>query len=74
MGENCDDHKARSDVKVFATSETYEIEGFEFLFGMVIWHNLLFAVNAVSKTMQVENIDINVALVQLKGLVVYLQN
>ncbi|KAL9286281.1 putative HAT dimerization domain, ribonuclease H-like superfamily [Arabidopsis thaliana] len=74
LAENCDDPKARSDADCLATSETHGIGGFEFLFGMVIWYNLLFTMNTVSKALQSENIDIELALVQLKGLVSYLQN
>jgi len=74
LAENCDDPKARSDADCLATSETHRIGGFEFLFGMVIWYNLLFTMNTVSKALQSENIDIELALVQLKGLVSYLQN
>lgn len=73
LAENCDGPKARSDAEVIATSETQGIGEFEFLFSMVIWYDLLFAVNSVSKAMQLENIDIDAALVQLKRLVSYLQ-
>lgn len=45
---------------------TSEIENFEFLLGMIIWHNLLFAVNSVSKTFQAEDMHIDVAIHQLK--------
>ena len=31
---------------------THEIENFEYLVGMIIWQNLLFTVNSVSKTLQ----------------------
>ncbi|GMP65562.1 hypothetical protein CsSME_00026297 [Camellia sinensis var. sinensis] len=41
---------------------TSEIENFEFLLGMIIWHNLLFAVNSVSKTFQAEDMHIDVAI------------
>ena len=73
LAENCDDPGARSDAEVLATSETHGIGGYEFLLNMVIWYNLLFVVNAVSKSMQSTDIDIDGALLQLKGLVSYLQ-
>ncbi|XP_048635320.1 uncharacterized protein LOC125608838 [Brassica napus] len=49
-------------------SETHGIGSFEFLFGMVVWYDLLFVVNTVSKSLQSENIDINVAIHLLQGL------
>lgn len=48
-----------------------ELEVFEFLFGMVVWYDLLFVVNTVSKSLQSENIDIDAAIHQLNGLVLY---
>ncbi|OAP01504.1 hypothetical protein AXX17_AT3G32630 [Arabidopsis thaliana] len=74
LAENCDDPKARSDADALATSETHGIGGFELLFGLVIWYDLLFIVNTVSKVMQIENIAIDTALVQLKGLLSYFRN
>ncbi|XP_048446217.1 zinc finger MYM-type protein 1-like [Pyrus x bretschneideri] len=47
----------------------HELENFEFLFGMVIWHELLFAINIVSKTLQKEDMHIDVAIDQLKWLI-----
>lgn len=41
---------------------------------MVILYDLLFAVNTVSKALQSDHIDIDDAVVQLKGLVLYLNN
>ena len=38
-----------------------ELENFEFLLGMVIWHELLFAINIVSKTLQKEDMHIDIA-------------
>ena len=46
---------------------------FEFLFGMVIWYNLLFVVNIVSKFLQREDMRINVAIENLKGLIAFLE-
>lgn len=40
---------------------------------MVIWYNLLHAVNIVSKTLQNESMDIGVAITQLKGLISFLE-
>ncbi|KAL7235102.1 hypothetical protein ACSBR1_018565 [Camellia fascicularis] len=50
---------------------THELETFEFLFSIVIWYNLLFHVNSVSKLLQSEDMDIADAVKQLDGLVKY---
>ncbi|KAF8044639.1 hypothetical protein N665_7371s0001 [Sinapis alba] len=71
--ENSQDPGARSEVECLAISETHGIGGFEFLFGMVIWYDVLFVVNTVSKTLQSEDIDIDDAIAQLKGLVSFFQ-
>ena len=48
---------------------TYELESFEFLLGMTIWYGILFAVNSVSKNLQLKDMHIDVAIDQLKGLI-----
>lgn len=53
---------------------THELENFEFLFGMIIWHNLLFATNVVSKILKAEDMDIDTAINQLKGLISFFEN
>ncbi|XP_028116344.1 uncharacterized protein LOC114314100 [Camellia sinensis] len=63
-------HNTKSEDESLAT---YEIENFEFLLGMIIWHNLLFAVNLVSKIFQREDMHIDVAIIQLKGLITFLE-
>ncbi|CAA7017942.1 unnamed protein product [Microthlaspi erraticum] len=47
MAENSNDPQEQSDAECLATSETHGIESFEFLVSMVIWYNLLSAVNIV---------------------------
>ncbi|KAJ3692306.1 hypothetical protein LUZ60_012656 [Juncus effusus] len=47
-----------------------ELENFEFLLCVVIWYEMLFRVNIVSKLLQSEDMDICVAVEQLKGLVI----
>lgn len=74
LAESTDDPKTRSDAEALALSETHGIGGFEFLFGIVIWYDLLFVVNTASKSMQSESIDIDAAIHQLKGLVSYFKN
>ncbi|WOG95836.1 hypothetical protein DCAR_0415165 [Daucus carota subsp. sativus] len=48
-----------------------EIESFEFLFAMCIWHNLLNIINAVSKFLQREDIDIDLALSRSEELIIF---
>ena len=40
---------------------------------MVIWHNLLFTVNSVSKLLQSENMNIDIAIDHLKRLIIRLE-
>jgi hypothetical protein len=49
------------------------IENFEFLLGIVIWYKLLLAMNTMSKLLQAKNMDINVAIKQLKDLFCFLK-
>ena len=51
----------------------YEIENFEFLVGMNILYDILFFVNSVSKTLQSKDMQIDIAINQLKGLITYLK-
>ncbi|CAN6571144.1 unnamed protein product [Malus baccata var. baccata] len=61
-----EDSKSKSEAKSLAI---HGLENFEFSLGMVIWHELLFAINTVSKTLQKEDMHIDVAIDQLKGLI-----
>ena len=38
---------------------------------MIIWYNILFAVNSISKNLQLKDMHIDVAIDQLKGLISY---
>ncbi|KAF8114948.1 hypothetical protein N665_0031s0038 [Sinapis alba] len=71
--ENSDNLGHRSDAECLAESETHGIGRFEFLFGMVIWYDLLYVVNTVSKSLQSEDMDLEAAIFQLGGLVGYLK-
>ncbi|XP_028070679.1 uncharacterized protein LOC114273117 [Camellia sinensis] len=62
------DSIAKSEAKSLVTRE---LETFEFLFSIVIWYNLLFHVNSISKLLQSEDMDIAVVVKQLDGLVKY---
>ena len=67
---NRSEANAKSEAKSLVKNE---LENFEFLFGMVIWYNLLFVVNTVSKFLQRKNMQIDVAIENLKGLIAFLE-
>ncbi|KAK4710448.1 hypothetical protein R3W88_004961 [Solanum pinnatisectum] len=60
------DPKIKSEANCLAI---FELENFEFLLGMTIWYDVLFAVNSISKSLQSKAIHIDVAIDQLRGLV-----
>ena len=68
--ETSDDAKTKSE----AESLVNELENFEFLLGMIIWHEILFGINMVSKMLQSKDMHIDVAIEQLKGLIFYFEN
>ncbi|KAL5565835.1 hypothetical protein UlMin_028999 [Ulmus minor] len=63
LSETSDDPKIKSEAKCLAT---YELEDFEFLLGMTIWYDILFAINSISKIFQSKDMYIDVAIDQLK--------
>ena len=63
--ETTDDPKAKSE----ARSLVNEISSYEFLVALAIWHDVLFAVNSVSKKLQAEKMYLGVASQLLHGLV-----
>ncbi|KAL7139381.1 hypothetical protein ABFS83_09G046600 [Erythranthe nasuta] len=71
LGETSLDPKIKSEARCLAT---YEIENFEFLLGMNIWFELLYAVNCVSKNLQSKDMHIDCAIEQLEGLVSFLED
>ncbi|KAL8496263.1 hypothetical protein ACS0TY_020105 [Phlomoides rotata] len=60
------DSKIRSEAKSLTT---YELEKFEFLVGIVIWYDILGRVNIVSKSLQSEDMLIDIAMTKIKGLI-----
>ena len=61
----CDDAKSISEAESLANS----IEKFEFLLGMVIWYDILFVINMVSKKLQSKSMCIDSAMKQLEGVI-----
>ena len=66
LAKMSEDPKTKSEVDCLAT---YELESFEFLLGMTIWYDILFVVNSVSKNLQSKDMQIDVAIDQLRGLI-----
>lgn len=60
----CDDAKSKSDAKKLFDA----LGSFEFLLGMVIWHDILFAVNMVSKKLQSASMCVDSTLQQIEGV------
>ena len=60
------DSKIRSEAKSLAINELGE---FEFLMAIIIWFEILSAINLVSKLLQSKNMLIDVAMEQIKGLI-----
>jgi uncharacterized metal-binding protein len=47
------------------------LEHFEFLVGLVIWHDILFSVNKVSKKLQSKIVSIDATLKHIEGVISY---
>ncbi|XP_052184180.1 uncharacterized protein LOC127796197 [Diospyros lotus] len=69
--DTSEDPKTKSEAESLAT---HELQNFEFLLGMVIWYKLLHAINTVSKFLQAENMDIDVVISLLEGLLLFLDD
>jgi hypothetical protein len=50
----------------------FEVGNFEFILATILWCDILFAVNTVSKSLQSADMQLDVAIQQIKGLVTYL--
>ncbi|KAJ0724777.1 putative HAT dimerization domain, ribonuclease H-like superfamily [Helianthus annuus] len=66
-----DDAKVLSEAKSLAD---FEFNKFEFLLGMVIWYEILCAINRVSKSLQEKDMCIDSAIQKLDGLLCYFEN
>ncbi|XP_022552196.1 zinc finger MYM-type protein 1-like [Brassica napus] len=74
LAENSANPGTKSEAESLAMSETYGIGSFEFLIGMIIWYELLFVVNKVSKILQSKDMDIDIAIAQVKGLISFFKD
>ncbi|CAN0847920.1 Zinc finger MYM-type protein 1 [Linum grandiflorum] len=64
------DPKIRSEARSLAQNE---LGDFEFIVSLVIWYEILYAVNLVSKHLQSKDILIDDAIVKVKGLISYFE-
>ena len=65
-----DDPKISWDADKLVSSE---LSNFEIILSLVIWHEILFKINLVSKNLQSENMHLDVAIESLKGLVSFFE-
>ena len=64
-----DDAKSKSEAESFASS----LESFEFLLSMVIWYEILFAINMVSKKLQSKSMCIDNTTKELEGVILFFE-
>ena len=65
-----DDPSAVSDAQALVA----KLENFEFIVGMVIWHDVLFSINMVRKKLRSKIVCMDVTLKQIEGVISYFQN
>ena len=70
LAEQDNDPKIKSETESLAS---HGIGNFEFLLAMVIWFELLSAVNEISKSLQKKDMRIDVAIELVKGLIKYME-
>ena len=73
LSELCDASDTEPKDKSDAKNLFDALGRFEFLVGMIIWHDILFAVNKVSKMLQSSTMCIDSALKQIKGITKYFE-
>ncbi|XP_019082770.1 PREDICTED: uncharacterized protein LOC104705243 [Camelina sativa] len=66
----CDDAISKSETESLVDA----LENYEFLLGMVIWHDILYAINMVSKSLQAKSMRIDTALKQVEGVISFFEN
>ncbi|XP_021741085.1 zinc finger MYM-type protein 1-like [Chenopodium quinoa] len=65
------DHKLQSEARSLANNE---LGSFEFLLATIIWYEILCAVNFVSKQLQSQDMLIDIAIGEIKGLISFFKN
>lgn len=71
VAETTKDSSVRSEALALVN---HSLSSFEFVLALIIWHDLLHAVNEVSKCLQAEDMQLDVALQQISGLNDFLKN
>lgn len=71
IAETTNDSTIKSEAELLALNE---LENFEFIVSVVIWYDLLLSVNSVSKILQSSDMNLDVAVNGLKGLLKFLKN
>ncbi|XP_050916612.1 uncharacterized protein LOC127131737 [Lathyrus oleraceus] len=70
VSKNDLDPKIQNEAKSLATNE---LGDFEFLMAIIIWFEILFAINSVRKLLQEKDMLIDVAMKNIKGLILYFE-
>ncbi|XP_074314594.1 uncharacterized protein LOC141649817 [Silene latifolia] len=70
VGETDNDSKIRSEAKSLAKNE---LGDFEFLVALVIWYEILFRVNYVSKSLQSHNMVLDIAIEDIRKLILFFE-
>ncbi|XP_074289540.1 uncharacterized protein LOC141614695 [Silene latifolia] len=71
VGETDNDSKIRSEAKSLAMNE---LGDFEFLVALVIWYEILYRINFVSKQLQSKNMILDVAIDDINKLVLFFED
>ncbi|XP_074298379.1 uncharacterized protein LOC141629250 [Silene latifolia] len=71
VGETDNDSKIRSEAKSLAMNE---LGDFEFLVALVIWYEILYRINFVSKQLQSKNMILDVEIDDIKKLVLFFED
>ncbi|KAL0427226.1 UNVERIFIED_CONTAM: hypothetical protein Slati_2897400 [Sesamum latifolium] len=69
LHRTCEDAMSKSEAKSLVDS----LESFEFLLGIVIWYDILFCINMVSKKLQSESMSIDSTIEQIEGALAFFE-
>lgn len=70
VGDCDNDSKIKSEAKSLANNE---LGDFEFLIAIIIWYDILCAINSVSKLLQSKDMQIDVAMKKIRGLICFFE-